>query len=254
MSRSPTVTTDELFGLVAGTLNKEDFLRVAMAVKQDIALQDQLAALENIRQSLVKSISAAQNPAQAQTMATRVLHRVEAAGTDQTAPSKPAATERWTKRLSNLFLMSPQPARWAYGLVLVQAVGMAWLASGMLQPADELASSTRSAGPDSKQLGVVPGTMVISVSFEAATPESSIRGLLLELEAQIVAGPSQLGQYKIAVASNRSALAFQVLKDTAFVLQAIEVQTRPTNFSEPVSAPSSDASRGVTRNNNGGQK
>lgn len=253
MSRSPTVTTDELFGLVAGTLNQEDFLRVAMAVKQDIALQDQLAALENIRQSLVKSISAAQNPAQAQTMATRVIHRVEAAGTDQTAPSKPAATERWA-RLRNLFLMSPQPARWAYGLVLVQAVGMAWLAGGMLQPADELASSTRSAGPDSKQLGVVPGTMVISVSFEAATPESSIRSLLLELEAQIVAGPSQLGQYKIAVASNRSALAFQVLKDTAFVLQAIEVQTRPTNFSEPVSAPSSDASRAVTRNNNGGQK
>lgn len=248
------ITTDDLICLVAGTLSEEDFLRVAAAVKHDIELQAQLVALENIRQSLVQSMSVAQNPAQAQTIATRVLQRVEAAQTNQSTSAKPVAAERWPQRLRSFFSTQPRSAQWAYGLVLVQALGITYLMSGTLQPADELASGPRSAGPHSKQLGVVPGSVVISVSFEAATPESSIRGLLLELEAQIIAGPSQLGQYKIVVAGNRSALAFQLLKEAAFVVQAIEVQARPKNFSEPVSAPPSDAPGDVTRNNNGGQK
>ena len=226
MSGSPTITTDELLGLVAGTLNQDDFLRVAMAVTQSIELQAQLTVLENIRQNLVHSMSVADNQAHAQTMAAKVLQRVEASQKNQFATVKPIAAERWTKRLGNFFFRLPQPARWAYGLVLVQAVGITLLVSGTYQPADKAASSTRSAGPASKQLGEVPGRVVLNVSFEANTPESTIRGLLLELEAQIIAGPTQLGQYKIAVARNRSALALMRLRESTFVEQAFEVESQ----------------------------
>jgi len=244
------ITTDDLLGLVAGTLNEGDFLRVAAAVKQDLELQAQLAALENIRQNLMQSMSVPQNPAQAKTMAATVVQRVELARANQTTSVKPVAAKSWTKLLSNFFLKSRQPARWAYLLVLVQAVGITWLVGGTFQSAHESASSTRSAGAASKQLGEISGSVVISVSFEAATPESAIRGLLLELEAQIIAGPTQLGQYRITVARNRSAFALLKLNEASFVEQAIEVQA----LSNPADKPPSEPSRSLPLENNGDKK
>ena len=73
---------------------------------------------------------------------------------------------------------------------------------------------------------------MLSVSFEPSTPESSIRGLLLELEAQIIAGPTQLGQYKIEVARNRKPLALLKLKQTNFVEQVTEIAAEPGKADE----------------------
>ena len=49
MSAAPSISVDELLALVAGTLNDDDFVRVAKAVKDDVALQAQLAGFEQIR-------------------------------------------------------------------------------------------------------------------------------------------------------------------------------------------------------------
>lgn len=227
---SPTdITTDDLLGLIAGTLNPDDFSRVAAAVKREPALQAQLASLEHLRHRLVQAMDLAPSPIQAQAMATNVLARI---ALNPAPPATPASPESWAQRLRHFFSASPPPARWAYALVLVQALGMTWLASGALQPADPSAADTRSTNADSKQLGEVPGNVIISVSFDAATPESAVRGLLLDIEAQIIAGPTQLGQYKISVARNRRDLALTKLKEASFVAQLIETEAPPGQSGE----------------------
>ena len=113
--------------------------------------------------------------------------------------------------------------RSAYGLVAIQTVGLAWLINGAIQTNDGSTASTRSAGADTKQLGTVPANVTFNISFDPATPESTIRGLLLELEAQLIAGPSQLGQYKIVVARNRAHLALLKLREAVFVESVTEL-------------------------------
>ena len=232
MTLPSKISTDELLALVAGTLNREDFLRVASAIKNDVALQTQLAGLEQIRRGLILSMDVAQTPAQTEAMAAKVLQRAGAASAVNAVSTPSAGADSWLKRFGDFLSTSSKPARLAYGLVVLQAFGVAWLASSALQTTHEPASGTRSAAPASKQLGVVPGSVVLSVSFEPSTPESSIRGLLLELEAQIIAGPTQLGQYKIEVARNRKPLALLKLKQTNFVEQVTEIAAEPGKADE----------------------
>lgn len=226
------VTTDDLLGLVAGTLGPADFSRVAAAVKHSPALQAQLASLEQIRHRMELALDLAPTPAQAQALADRVLHRT-GAGIASGATAHRRAP--WSKRLLAFLSASPTPARWAYALVLVQAVGMAWWASGALPSND--AADVRSAGIDSKQLGEVPGAVVVSVSFDPTTPETTVRGLLLDIEAQIIAGPTQLGQYKLSVARNRRDLALGKLKEAPFVTQLTELEARPAPPGENSGGP-----------------
>ena len=219
MPSSSNISVDELIALVAGTLSDADFVRVATAVKSDAALQAQLAGFENIRSELIKTMAFDKRQATAEVFAEDLVKRVERSGT---ALAKSKGNNR-TSWLSRLFAQSPTPARFAYALVAIQAVGMTWLVSGGLQTDSRSASTTRSIGADSKQLGSVPGNVTFSVSFDPATPESTVRGLLLEVEAQIIAGPSQLGQYRIVVARNRSHLALLKLREAVFVEQVTEI-------------------------------
>ena len=58
----------------------------------------------------------------------------------------------------------------------------------------------------------------VSLSFAPATPESEIRALLLENGATIVAGPSALGLYQVAIASDADrAAAIERLRGDARV-------------------------------------
>lgn len=233
MSLQSSISVDDLVALVAGTLGHEDFVRVAGAVKNDIALQAQLSALEKIRSELIQAMAFDKRQVTAEIFAENLVMRVMPS---HTAPEKLKTGlktgNNWMNRLQRFFTLSPTPARFAYALVAMQTVGIAWLLSGVLQSNDGSNSSTRSTGADSKQLGSVPGSVTFSVSFDPATPESTIRGLLLEVEAQIIAGPSRLGQYKIVVARNRSHLALLKLREAVFVEQVTELDNqadRPDN-------------------------
>ena len=230
MSAPSSISVDELIALVAGTLNPDDFVRVATAVKSDALLQAQLAAFEKIRNELVHAIVFDKQQVSAELFAENLLTRVMPASTGSEKTKKGSNRANW---LSRLFKQSPTPARFAYALVAIQAVGIAWLVGGSLQADNVPYSVTRSATSDSKQLGSVPSNVTFSVSFDPATAESTVRGLLLEVEAQIIAGPSQLGQYKIVVARNRSHLALLKLREAVFVEQVTEV----ANQAEMPAAP-----------------
>lgn len=220
MTSQPSITADDLLGLVAGVLNHQDFVRIAKAVKNDAALQAQLANFERIRIELDHAIVFDRSQSTAGSFAENLAKRVAPIRID-TENTKPRRT--WTGWLHRIYTVSSMPARIAYSLVAVQAVGIAWLVSGAVQFNDGSTASSRTAAPDAKQLGSAPASVTFSVSFDPATPESTVRGLLLELEAQIIAGPSQLGQYKIVVARNRSHLALFKLREAIFVEQATEL-------------------------------
>ena len=220
MTSQSSITVDELLGLVAGTLNHEDFVRVAGAVKDDVALQAQLAGFEKIRSELIDAMVFDKRQVTVETFAENLAKRVDPSSAAQ---EKVNTGSTWISWLSNFFAGSSTPARFAYGLVAIQAVGLAWLVSGALQTYDGSTTSTRTAGAESKQLDAVKSNITVSVSFDPSTPESTIRGLLLELEAQIIAGPSHLGQYKIVVARNRSHLALLKLREAVFIEQVTEI-------------------------------
>ena len=220
MSAAPSISVDELLALVAGTLNHDDFVRVANAVKNDAVLQAQLAGFEKIRSELIEAMVIDKRQVTVEIFAENLAKRVVPAST---APEKENAGSTRANWLGRLFTQSSKPARFAYALVAIQAVGIAWLVSGALQINDGSSSTTRTAGADSKQLGSAPSNVTFSVSFDPTTPESTVRGLLLEVEAQIIAGPSQLGQYKIVVARNRSYLALLKLREAVYVEQVTEI-------------------------------
>ena len=220
MTSQSSVTVDELLRLVAGTLNQEDFVRVAKAVKDDVALQAQLAGFEQIRSELIDAMVFDKRQVTVETFAENLAKRV---APSSAAREKANTGSTWTTWLNNFFAGSSMPAGFAYGLVAIQAVGLAWLISGALQTYDGSTASTRTTGADTKQLGAAPASVTFSVSFDPTTPESTIRGLLLELEAQIIAGPSQLGQYKIVVARNRAHLALLKLREAVYVEQVAEI-------------------------------
>lgn len=220
MTLQSSITDDELLGLVAGTLSREEFMRVAQAVKKDVALQAQLAVFEQLRSVLIQAMAFEKSQASVTTFAENVAMRAESA---DAALEKAKTANIWMGWISNFFSGSSTPVRFAYSLVAIQAIGIAWLLSGALQINDGSTANTRTAGPDTKQLGTAPASITFSISFDPATPESDIRGLLLELEAQIISGPSQLGQYKIVVAHNRSRLALLKLREANFVEQVTEL-------------------------------
>ncbi len=220
MQPHPNASLGDLLALVAGTLSHEDFVRVAQAVKNDTALQGQLAIFERIRSDLIEAMVFDKRPASIEKFAENLVKRIE----PQSAVSVKLNTNvGWLKWIGGLFQSSAAPARIAYCLVAIQTVGIVWLMSGALLSNDGSAASTRSTGADTKQLGTTPASATFSVSFDPATPESTIRGLLLELEAQIISGPSRLGQYKVVVARNRSQLTMLKLQEAAFVEQVTEI-------------------------------
>ena len=57
----PVVKLDDLLGLVAGTLEEENFKRISRAVAQDPVLRQNLEQLEHIREGVLRLQAQAQN-------------------------------------------------------------------------------------------------------------------------------------------------------------------------------------------------
>ena len=66
-------------------------------------------------------------------------------------------------------------------------------------------------------IGVPAGHVVLVVNFAPDASEKQLRGLLLDTGANIVLGPSQLGEYRISVAGNLADAALKKLQGTALV-------------------------------------
>ena len=211
-------TDDELMALVAGTLDEDDFVRVAKAVKKDIALQNKIARLEQVRSGLIRSVRAEKSPAEIDTFAEKVLQQLSMKNRTQT--KKPSLWTGWFDRF-----FTPGSARLAFGLVAAQTIGIVWLANSALpvNGNEQGTSEFRSPGSGITPHGTASEARIFSITFSPDTTESSMRGLLLELEAQIVAGPSQTGQYRISVARNRSQLVLLKLRESVFVEQVAEI-------------------------------
>lgn len=228
-NQANTRMQDDLIALVAGTLDEPDFERVSSAVAKDPALQLALHHLEMIHAGVLRNAVPVDDEAAVAATTTRVLNQISASA------ATPATTDFAATRLRNLSawlhntwisICQPDLARWAYGAVVAQAVVIVALATNAMPwQAEETSTMRGGGGPaDSKQLGVVPGNVLFTVNFSANTPESTFRALLLDIQAQIVSGPNQLGQYRISVARNRSDLAQQRLKESKFVEQVVELR------------------------------
>ena len=220
---------DDLIALVAGTLAPNDFDRVASAVADDPSLQQALKHLEMIHASMLRNDVTADDPSAVAATTERVLKQISI------APAAPVKTGSLFIRLRDLApwlhatwiaFSQPERVRWAYGAVAAQAVVILILATNAMPWKSEETSAMRSgSGPtDSKQLGLVPGHTLFTVNFSAETTEATFRALLLEIQAEIVSGPNQLGQYRISVARNRSDLAQRRLKESQFVEQVSELK------------------------------
>lgn len=220
---------DDLIALVAGTLDGPDFERVASAVAKDPALQQALQQLEMIHAGVLRNALPVMDATAVAATTSQVLKQISASAA---TPVKTGFAVAWLRDLSAwlhttwISICQPDRARWAYGAVIAQAVVIVMLATNALPWQSEETSAMRGGvGPaDSKQLGVVPGNVLFTVNFSANTPEATFRALLLEIQAQIVSGPNQLGQYRISVARNRSDLAQQRLKESEFVEQVVELK------------------------------
>ena len=215
------VGLDDLIDLTAGTLNEAAFSKVAQALGASPALQAQLAQLERVRDGLVRQNTAETSPQAAAELADKLAARLNTSQSQTPNPLPlrvPGVFERLLQRLT------ARKLGLAYGALALQlALLLVWSGMALQQP-EPSGASMRGAGPDSKQLGSVPEMVYINVSFEPATTESSLRALLLEIQGEIVSGPSQLGQYRIRVARNRSDLALARLRETSFVEQAGEAR------------------------------
>jgi hypothetical protein len=229
-TNSPGATDDELMALVAGTLDEEDFVRVAKAVKNDIALRIEFARLEQIRSGLARRVQTEKSPAEIDTFTEKVLQQLS--GKNRVQTKKPSLWAGWFDRF-----FTPGSARLAFGLVAAQIIGIVWLANSALPVniGEQGTADFRSTGSGITPHGATSEVRIFSVTFSPDTTESSMRGLLLELEAQIVAGPSQLGQYRISVARNRSQLVLLKLRESVFVEQVTEIaRDAPKNINSGI--------------------
>ncbi len=219
---------DDLLALVAGSLDEQNFERVSRAVAQDPLLRQNLQHLEQIREGVLRQRAPAQNldaidATKKNVLATLAVGDLSVVEAEHNRNFNASPGLGWLRKFW-LIACRPANVRFTYSVVAVQAVCIVLLASNALPPLTGVADTSAMRGNDGKQLGTQPDNVFFNISFAASTPESALRALLLEIQADIVSGPDQLGQYRISVARNRSYLAQLKLREAEFVEQVLEVK------------------------------
>jgi len=226
------VTHDDLLGLVAGSLDASNFERVSRVVAPDPLLRQRVEQLDQIREGVLRHQVLAENPAAIEATQKSVLGTLAtvvppSAEVRNRTIVNDSSFSQWLRKCW-LFICRPANVGLAYSFVAVQAVVIVLLASNVMPGLDgdvdtgAMRGSTQ--GSDSKQLGTQQDNVFFAISFAANTPESTFRALLLEIQADIVSGPNQLGQYRVSVARNRSYLAQLKLREAEFVEQVLEIK------------------------------
>jgi hypothetical protein len=221
------ITEDELIGLVSGSLPESEFDRVSLAVAASTELLARLEQLELIREGLAQEFEPTYTDAENKQAAQKMLQQLDAPQLEapppkpQYVPTPHAGGKPWKP---------PKRTRWLYGAIAAQALcilGLGVIALPTLQ--SKMGSQPSLVAQNGVQNGEVPvyrslgmpaGALLLAVQFAPTATEREIRGLLLDAEALIVSGPTQLGEYQLAVAGNKADAALKKLQSAAFVESA----------------------------------
>jgi hypothetical protein len=219
MDKKMNISKDDLIGFVSGSLGGADFARVSLAVSQDSNLQNEVAALEMLRSRLAVPHEPVLTNADNEAAALRALSCLGVPHNLAVASEAPRSRYVPTKH-ENGKAWKPKKMRWFYGAFAAQTLCLVWLAAGML-PSLQKDKPVLVSAADSEVLyrgmGVPAGHVVLVVNFAPDASEKQLRGLLLDAGANIVFGPSQLGEYRISVAGNLADAALKKLQGTALV-------------------------------------
>lgn len=193
-------------------------------VQAELAWLRSTAALarEIVRQRAIQGASHGESAASTDAGLGDLMSRI-AADRARTTP-QPTWAGRLARRLSRWLAdtLAPRPAL-AFGLAAVLVVQT--LAVGVLLTRDH-AEQAPLAGPVTGAVSGTPsgtssGSVVFTIALRANVLESDWRGLLLRSHAQIVAGPSALGLYRVAVpAAEADSAAAQLQAASAIVESA----------------------------------
>jgi hypothetical protein len=224
-SNTLLITEDELIGLVSGSLPESEFDRVSRAVSASSELLKRLEQLEFIRDGLMHEFEPTYTEAEDKQAAQHILQKLDAppllpsVATPQYVPSAHAGGKPWKP---------PKRARWLYGALAAQALcilGLGVIALPMLHltSTSEQSVARSDDAPVYRSTGAPEGSVMFVVNFAPTVTEREIRSLLLAAYATIVSGPTQLGEYRLAVEGNKADAALKKLQNVAAV-ESVKVE------------------------------
>lgn len=150
----------------------------------------------------------------------RVMQRIQAdALAKRPAPKQSQEQGNWFSRLSQYLTASPALS-FACAIVLIQFGVIAHTQSGKQD--EKTYSDVRSAAVEAAQ-----NDSFLKVSFRQGTQESDLRLLTRMINANIVAGPSQLGDYYLLVSKDAASSALNALRASSHVESADIVNALP---------------------------
>jgi anti-sigma factor RsiW len=195
---------DRLFAYAAGELDGPARTEVEAILAADPALRNRLAWYEAVCDGAIESLPPLENlPSSGE-----ILERVRAASRPAGAQ---AAQQGHGERGSGFFA-------WLAGPGLRPATAFAAVLFFAQATAIAILATERAETPLVRSIGTgMSKPAHFMIAFDPATPESKIRALLLEAGATIVAGPMQLGDYRVSVPANRAQFAQDLFEHSTIV-------------------------------------
>lgn len=185
----PGTLDDELFAYAAGGLDAAARERVEALLKAEPAMRAKLAWYEAVCDGVVHA-----QPA---------LDRL---------PSADEVVERIRGRAAKRGFFD-----WLAGPALKPAAALAALLVIAQGAVITMLAVERGDAARTRTAAAAPGTVFLVVAFDPQASEAAIRALLLQAGATIVAGPKQLGEYRLAVGANRAQFARSLLEQSKIV-------------------------------------
>lgn len=172
--------------LASGAIDSEDRRRVEAHLEACATCRAEAERCRVERARLRAEVGAAPAPHPAQLE--RLLARLDTdEGEDDDAGAAPP------RRRRSLLARTPAAARWLIAAQLVALAGLGFFAS---RPAFVPGAAFRTL---SAPAAAAPARGALRVVFAPEASEAEVRALLLSVRAQIVAGPSALGVYTLAL-------------------------------------------------------
>lgn len=202
---------DELPWLANDTLSADERSRVEAAIAADDEARTALNWELAMRDAIKAETEEWEAPAH---VLDNVLQRIERA---KPAPA-PSALQKFMAAVKDAFQTTPKFA-YACAIMLVQFAVIGHLL--VSRDEDAAYSEVRSTG------GAQSSMQFIRVMFAPTSTESDLRELLRKANADIVAGPSQLGDYYLLVEPAQIISALTLLKASAKIEVAEVVNALP---------------------------
>lgn len=173
---------------VNDTLDARERAELDRHLSDCAACRDELRRCEQLGVALKSAAGAAPAPHPARLES--LLSRLDAGEPPVDGERSPSRSPSVAGRLRALGRATPRPVRW---LLAAQLAGLAVLLTAASAPPRTIGFRTL-ATPE-----VAPATPALRIVFAPDCSEAEMRRLLLEVRAEIVAGPSPLGAYTLAL-------------------------------------------------------